>query len=115
MSKDLTLVRKRLCARTRRATGFARACKASVCSKWQATVAFSATCVHLHFRRAVVFGIKQRGGRFVPERRDAWSNLQAVDGRSHIGSGLAWRRTTDSHPSRQIPTLQFKICPPLSE
>ena len=57
------------CSHAALATGFPRACKASICSTLQATVAFSATCVHLHFRRAVVFGIKKRGGGFVPKRR----------------------------------------------
>src|SRR5512135_2617790 len=42
-------------------------------------------------------------------------HLQVCVEGNQIGSGLACRRTTDSHPSRQFPTLQFKICPPLSE
>ena len=78
-------------------------------------MAFSATCVHLPFRRAVVFGINKRGGRFVPTRCDAWSNLQAVDGRSRIRSGEATMTNADSNPSHQIPTLPFKNRQPLSE
>jgi hypothetical protein len=33
------------------------------------------------------------------------SNLQDVDGRSRIGSGMASTANADSHPSRQNPTL----------
>src|SRR5260221_429469 len=40
------------------------------------------------------------------------SNFQRVDGRGRIGSGLAWRRTTDSQHSCRFPTLRLKICPP---
>jgi hypothetical protein len=43
------------------------------------------------------------------------SNFQEVDGRSHIGSGLAWRRTTDYHDSHQFPTLQLKNRQPFSQ
>ncbi len=31
------------------------------------------------------------------------------------GAALPGRYTVDSHDSHQIPTLPFKICPPLSE
>src|SRR5439155_23873630 len=37
---------------TRRATGEATMCKASIGSTWPATVGFCATCVHLHLSRA---------------------------------------------------------------
>jgi hypothetical protein len=57
MLKDLTIVRKRLPASTRRAMGEATMCKAEGLSRWPATVGFSATCVHLHFsRKASIVG-----------------------------------------------------------
>jgi len=42
-------------------------------------------------------------------------NLQDADGRNPIGSGFDWMTNADSHDSRQFPTLECKICPPLSE
>jgi hypothetical protein len=43
------------------------------------------------------------------------SNLQDVDGRSHIGSGIAWMTNADSHDSDQFPTLQFKKRQPFGQ
>src|SRR2546429_7474554 len=37
-----------------------------------------------------------------------------VEGKQMWGGMRRWR-DKDSHPSHQIPTLQFKTCPPLSE
>ncbi len=66
MSKDLIIVRERLPASTRRATDEATMCKASICSKLPATVAFSATSVHRHFSRAAaIVGRTARGGRLL--------------------------------------------------
>jgi hypothetical protein len=47
--------------------------------------------------------------------RHEGSNLQAVDGRSRIGSGFAWMTTADSHDSRPFPTLQLKNRQPFSQ
>jgi hypothetical protein len=52
--------------------------------------------------------INRRRGRLVPKRRDAWSNLQAVNARSPMGSGEATMTNADSHDSDQNSTLQFK-------
>ena len=82
--------------------------KASIGSKWQASRGILRHLCPSAWKHAVVFGIKKRGGRFVPKRRDVWSNLQEVDGRSHIGSGIAWMTNADSHDSDQNSTLQFK-------
>jgi hypothetical protein len=43
------------------------------------------------------------------------SHVQASDGRSRSGGGMAWRRSPDFHPSVHIPTLRCKIGPPFSE
>src|SRR5260221_4992017 len=59
------------------------------------------------------------GGRFsgsYGRKAASWgSNFQRVDGRGRIGSGLAWRRTTDSQHSCRFPTLRLKICPAFSQ
>ena len=47
--------------------------------------------------------------------RQRESNLQDLDGRSHIGSGFTWMANADSQDSDQFPTLPYKICPSLSE
>jgi hypothetical protein len=47
--------------------------------------------------------------------RHEGSNLQAVDGRSPIGSGEATMTNADSNPSHQIPILQFKNRQPFGQ
>jgi hypothetical protein len=42
-------------------------------------------------------------------------DLQDVDGRSHIGSGIAWMTNADSHDSDQNSTLQFKKRQPFGQ
>jgi hypothetical protein len=59
--------------------------------------------------------INRRRGRLVPKRRDAWSNLQAVNARSPMGSGEATMTNADSHDSDQNSTLQFKKRQPFGQ
>ncbi len=42
------------------------------------------------------------------------ANLQDIDGRCRIGSGMASLTNADSHHSRRFPTFQLKICPHLT-
>jgi hypothetical protein len=42
-------------------------------------------------------------------------NLQVGVEENQVWSWMKRRRDKDSHDSDQFPTLQFKICPPLSE
>ncbi len=77
-------------------------------------VAFSATCVHLPFSRAAA-GVQSTSVEAVLSGRHERSNLQAVEGRSRIGSGFAWRRATDSQHSRQFPILPFKNRQPFDQ
>jgi hypothetical protein len=47
--------------------------------------------------------------------RHEGSNVQAVDGRSRIGSGFAWMTNADSHDSDQFPILQLKNRQPFGQ
>lgn len=114
MSKDLTLVMKRRQTSTRRVTDEAAMCKASICSKLSATGGFSATWVPLPFRRTAA-GVQSTSAEAVLSGRHEGSNLPAIDGRSRIGSGLAWMTNADSNPSHQFPILQFKKRQPFGQ
>jgi hypothetical protein len=94
--------------------GLRSMCKASICSTWLAS------CGILRHLGPSAFqpGSGDRGSTSVEavlSGRHEGSNLQAVDGRSRIGSGKAPMTNADSSPSHHIPILQFKNRQPFGQ
>jgi hypothetical protein len=70
--------------------------------------------VRLPFSRAATIVGQKAWRQSVPDRHEE-PNLQEVNGRSCIGSGIARMTHADSQHWRRFPTFHLKICPHSSE
>ncbi len=83
--------------------------KASVCSKLWAAVEFSLPSVSTRIS-VEQWSLESKSAEAGPRLLDKRANLQHIDGRSRIGSGLFKRRSTSAHASRWLLTRHLKTC-----